>query len=87
MTPKSREEAACWLFDRTEKYKLCNEVFDAETAACALNFLDRYLSVEKISQQELESVVYASLALAMRIHEDVPIHKVADGKFLHNCSC
>jgi hypothetical protein len=60
--------------------------FDAETAAIALNFFDRYLSKRKISSRlEVKLLaIEACFSLSLRIHDDVAVMQHGN---IHAGSC
>jgi hypothetical protein len=68
MTPGLRMQYCDWLYEETEKLGL-----DCETAAIALNFLERYLSLQKVNKQELLLAMHSSFSLSMRVHNSARV--------------
>ncbi len=47
--------------------------FDCETANIGLNYLERYLSIEKVDKEKLRVAMYACFSLAACVHENVRV--------------
>ena len=57
-----------WFFNENKKMG-----FDTNTAAIAINILERYMSSKKLSKAEILMGLYGSLSLAARTHEGVRV--------------